>query len=105
MFIPCKKMSLSLQFEKAEYIHSIDIGNEGSAFVEVLVGNSTSACEQDFEVSIVLNCLGPVTLNLGVPAEVWNVAWRESRPFGQFSLCRFSAGTRRRVPLALHTFH
>ncbi|XP_059817391.1 DNA repair protein XRCC1 isoform X3 [Hypanus sabinus] len=42
-----------LEFEKAELIHSIDIGNEGSAFVEVLVGNSTSACEQDFEVILV----------------------------------------------------
>uniref|UniRef100_UPI00398F32E4 DNA repair protein XRCC1-like n=1 Tax=Pristiophorus japonicus TaxID=55135 RepID=UPI00398F32E4 len=42
-----------LQFEKAEQIHSVDIGNEGSAFVEVLVGNSTSACEQDFEVLLV----------------------------------------------------
>lgn len=48
-----KQISAILQFEKAESIHSIDIGNEGSAFVEVLVGNSTSACEQDFEVMLV----------------------------------------------------
>ncbi|XP_059817393.1 DNA repair protein XRCC1 isoform X5 [Hypanus sabinus] len=48
-----KQNSVILQFEKAELIHSIDIGNEGSAFVEVLVGNSTSACEQDFEVILV----------------------------------------------------
>ncbi|XP_078062920.1 DNA repair protein XRCC1-like, partial [Mustelus asterias] len=48
-----KQSSVILQFEKAEYIHHIDIGNEGSAFVEVLVGNSTSACEQDFEVILV----------------------------------------------------
>ncbi|XP_072106820.1 DNA repair protein XRCC1 isoform X3 [Mobula birostris] len=48
-----KQNSVILQFEKAESIHSIDIGNEGSAFVEVLVGNSTSACEQDFEVILV----------------------------------------------------
>ncbi|XP_038669391.1 DNA repair protein XRCC1 isoform X2 [Scyliorhinus canicula] len=48
-----KQSSLILQFEKAEYIHHIDIGNEASAFVEVLVGNSTSACEQDFEVILV----------------------------------------------------
>ncbi|XP_067874837.1 DNA repair protein XRCC1 [Heterodontus francisci] len=48
-----KQASVILQFQKAEQIHSIDIGNEGSAFVEVLVGNSTSACEQDFEVLLV----------------------------------------------------
>ncbi|XP_041032609.1 DNA repair protein XRCC1 [Carcharodon carcharias] len=48
-----KQASVILQFEKAEHIHRIDVGNEGSAFVEVLVGNSTSACEQDFEVILV----------------------------------------------------
>ncbi|XP_069796175.1 DNA repair protein XRCC1 isoform X3 [Narcine bancroftii] len=48
-----KQISVILQFEKAELIHSIDIGNEGSAFVEVLVGNSMSACQQDFEVILV----------------------------------------------------
>lgn len=31
-------------------MHSIDIGNEGSAFVEVLVGNSSAARDQDFQV-------------------------------------------------------
>lgn len=42
------------QLEKEEQIHSIDIGNDGSAFVEVLVGSSaggTTAGEQDYEVS------------------------------------------------------
>lgn len=39
------------QFEKEEQIHGIDIGNEGSAFVEVLVGSSASPSEQDYEVS------------------------------------------------------
>ncbi|OCT73256.1 hypothetical protein XELAEV_18036235mg [Xenopus laevis] len=45
-----KQISLILQFEKEEQIHSIDIGNEGSAFVEVLVGRSTSVSEQEYEV-------------------------------------------------------
>lgn len=39
-----------IQLEKATEIHSIDIGNEGSAFVEVLVGKSTSTSDQDYEV-------------------------------------------------------
>lgn len=41
-----------LQLEKEEQIHSIDIGNEGSAFIEVLVGHSTSVKDQDFEVRL-----------------------------------------------------
>ncbi|TTR68473.1 Persulfide dioxygenase ETHE1, mitochondrial [Bagarius yarrelli] len=34
--------------EKEEQVHSVDVGNEGSAFIEVLVGNS-SIKDQDFE--------------------------------------------------------
>ncbi|XP_075462553.1 DNA repair protein XRCC1 isoform X1 [Ascaphus truei] len=45
-----KQVSVILQFEKEEHIHSIDIGNESSAFVEVLVGRSTSVSEQEYEV-------------------------------------------------------
>ncbi|KAM3921905.1 DNA repair protein XRCC1 isoform 2-T2 [Leptodactylus fuscus] len=45
-----KQISVILQFEKEEQLHSIDIGNEGSAFVEVLVGHSTSVSEQEYEV-------------------------------------------------------
>ncbi|XP_073511920.1 DNA repair protein XRCC1 [Phyllobates terribilis] len=45
-----KQVSVILQFEKEEQLHSIDIGNEGSAFVEVLVGHSTSVSEQEYEV-------------------------------------------------------
>lgn len=40
----------SFQFEKEEQVYSIDIGNEGSAFIEVLVGHSTSVKDQDYEV-------------------------------------------------------
>lgn len=39
------------QFEKASEIKQIDIGNEGSAFIEVLVGKS-SASDNDFEVDM-----------------------------------------------------
>ncbi|XP_058232715.1 DNA repair protein XRCC1 isoform X2 [Hemibagrus wyckioides] len=48
-----KQVSVILQFEKEEQVHSIDIGNEGSAFIEVLVGHSTSIKDQDFEVLLV----------------------------------------------------
>lgn len=42
--------SLVLQLEKAEQIHSIDIGNEGSTFIEVLVGKDDAQVKIDFEV-------------------------------------------------------
>ncbi|XP_052617535.1 DNA repair protein XRCC1 isoform X1 [Peromyscus californicus insignis] len=51
-----KTISVVLQLEKEEQIHGIDIGNDGSAFVEVLVGSSaggTTAGEQDYEVLLV----------------------------------------------------
>ncbi|XP_046733414.1 DNA repair protein XRCC1 isoform X2 [Silurus meridionalis] len=48
-----KQISIILQFEKEEQVHSIDIGNEGSAFIEVLAGHSTSIKDQDFEVLLV----------------------------------------------------
>ncbi|KAM6968342.1 DNA repair protein XRCC1 [Aplochiton taeniatus] len=48
-----KQTSVILQLEKEEQVHGIDIGNEGSAFIEVLVGHSTSIKDQDFEVLLV----------------------------------------------------
>ncbi|XP_012924093.1 DNA repair protein XRCC1 isoform X2 [Heterocephalus glaber] len=49
-----KSISVVLQLEKEEQIHSVDIGNNGSAFVEVLVGSSAGgAGEQDYEVLLV----------------------------------------------------
>uniref|UniRef100_A0A665UVG5 DNA repair protein XRCC1 n=1 Tax=Echeneis naucrates TaxID=173247 RepID=A0A665UVG5_ECHNA len=48
-----KQTSVILQFDKEEQVHSIDIGNEGSAFIEVLVGNSSAVREQDYEVLLV----------------------------------------------------
>ncbi|XP_042523842.1 DNA repair protein XRCC1 isoform X2 [Dipodomys spectabilis] len=49
-----KTISVVLQLEKEEQIHSLDIGNDGSAFVEVLVGSSAAGTsEQDYEVLLV----------------------------------------------------
>ncbi|ELK12702.1 DNA repair protein XRCC1 [Pteropus alecto] len=49
-----KTISVVLQLEKEEQIHRVDIGNDGSAFVEVLVGRSAGgAGEQDYEVLLV----------------------------------------------------
>ncbi|XP_064470997.1 DNA repair protein XRCC1-like [Ornithodoros turicata] len=47
-----KQASIILQFEKASTINSIDIGNESSAFVEVLVARSSDG-ESDFKVLLV----------------------------------------------------
>uniref|UniRef100_A0A2L2YD80 DNA repair protein XRCC1 n=1 Tax=Parasteatoda tepidariorum TaxID=114398 RepID=A0A2L2YD80_PARTP len=47
-----KNASVILQFEKATKIHSIDIGNESSAFVEVLVGRSSDSVN-DYKVLLV----------------------------------------------------
>lgn len=47
-----KSATVTLQFEKASEINQIDVGNEGSAFVEVLVGKSTSK-EDSFQVVLV----------------------------------------------------
>jgi len=44
-----------MQFEKASEISQIDIGNEASAFVEVLVGKS-SAKEEDYQVRPCIYC-------------------------------------------------
>ncbi|XP_006901131.1 PREDICTED: DNA repair protein XRCC1 [Elephantulus edwardii] len=49
-----KTISVVLQLEKEQQIHSVDVGNDGSAFVEVLVGSSASGGgEQDYEVLLV----------------------------------------------------
>lgn len=48
-----KNAVVVLQFEKASQIQSIDIGNEGSAFVEVLVGRETATTDHDYKVILV----------------------------------------------------
>ncbi|XP_065056001.1 DNA repair protein XRCC1-like [Rhopilema esculentum] len=47
------KAIVVLQLEKATQIHSIDIGNNGSAFVEVLVGRSSWDSGDEFKVLLV----------------------------------------------------
>ncbi|KAK2163530.1 hypothetical protein LSH36_78g05025 [Paralvinella palmiformis] len=47
-----KQISITFQLEKASRIEQIDIGNDGSAFVEVLVGKS-SVSKDDFQVILV----------------------------------------------------
>jgi DNA-repair protein XRCC1 len=46
-----KQAVVVLQLETPIQIHSLDIGNEGSAFVELLVGRSSSA--DDYKVLLV----------------------------------------------------
>ncbi|XP_053375045.1 DNA repair protein XRCC1-like isoform X2 [Mercenaria mercenaria] len=48
-----KSISVVIQFEKASQIQSVDIGNEGSAFVEILVGRSSAATDHDYQVLLV----------------------------------------------------
>lgn len=47
-----KNATILLQFEKASQINSIDIGNESSAFIEILVGRSSDNLN-DFQVLLV----------------------------------------------------
>uniref|UniRef100_A0A8C4QIK6 DNA repair protein XRCC1 n=1 Tax=Eptatretus burgeri TaxID=7764 RepID=A0A8C4QIK6_EPTBU len=52
---PCgKQASVILQFSKPQHIGCIEICNEGSAFVEVLVGKSATP-EQDYQVILVMS--------------------------------------------------
>ena len=48
-----KNAVVVLQLEKASQIQSIDVGNEGSAFVEILVGRETATTDQDYKVILV----------------------------------------------------
>eukprot|EP00111_Clytia_hemisphaerica_P020336 TCONS_00059905-protein len=45
-----RQVSAIIQLEKANKIHSVDVGNNGSAFVEVLVGRSSWAASEEFKV-------------------------------------------------------
>ncbi|XP_050416931.1 DNA repair protein XRCC1 [Patella vulgata] len=45
-----KQGTVVLQFEKSSQIQSIDIGNDGAAFVEILVGKSTASTDQEYQV-------------------------------------------------------
>jgi DNA-repair protein XRCC1 len=48
-----KTLSVILQLEKATIIDGMDIGNDGSAFVEVLVGRSGSTSDDGYQVLLV----------------------------------------------------
>ncbi|KAL1424659.1 hypothetical protein MTO96_019951 [Rhipicephalus appendiculatus] len=54
-----KQASVILQLEKASVISSIDIGNESSAFIEVLVSRSSDSA-QDYHVLLVASRSGTV---------------------------------------------
>ncbi|XP_061403542.1 DNA repair protein XRCC1-like isoform X2 [Lethenteron reissneri] len=76
-----KEASFILQFEKAEKILSVDVGNEGSAFVEILVGNSSSN-DSDFQALLSASCFMS-------PAESRSSQQRSRvRMFGPELLCR-----------------
>ncbi|CAH3032814.1 unnamed protein product [Porites evermanni] len=48
-----KQASIILELERAMRIHSIDIGNNGSALVEVLVGRSSWSSNEQYQVLLV----------------------------------------------------
>lgn len=50
-----KQAVIILQLEKLSQIHSIHIGNENSAFIEILV--SRSAAPDVYEVKSLFNCI------------------------------------------------
>uniref|UniRef100_A0A671MC18 DNA repair protein XRCC1 n=1 Tax=Sinocyclocheilus anshuiensis TaxID=1608454 RepID=A0A671MC18_9TELE len=108
-----KQVSVILQLEKEEQIHSIDIGNEGSAFIEVLVGHSTSVKDQDFQVLLVTSSFmsptesrngtntnrvrffGPSQLVKATAQEKWDcVKIVCSQPYSKVNMSRFTLQTR-----------
>ena len=72
--------SVVLQLEKAEQIHSIDIGNEGSTFVEVLVGDSDAEVKIDYQV-----LLGASAFMTPAEAKAWTNV-NKVRMFGPAAL-------------------
>lgn len=85
-----KNAVVVLQLEKASQIQSIDVGNEGSAFVEILVGRETATTDQDYKVILVassfmtplesrngtnrntVRMFGPEKLSNAVSSEKWD---------------------------------
>ncbi|XP_072035262.1 DNA repair protein XRCC1-like isoform X1 [Amphiura filiformis] len=85
-----RQTSVILQFEKASLIHSIDVGNEGSAFIEILVGLSSAGSADDYQVILVtssfmspvesksgtntnrVRMFGPDKLTKGVTSKKWD---------------------------------
>ncbi|XP_064393030.1 DNA repair protein XRCC1-like isoform X2 [Halichondria panicea] len=75
-----KKAIVVLQLEKSSLIHSVDIGNEGSAFVEVLLGRSSTP--DLFEVLV-----GMSTLMTPIESKQWSNTNRV-RMFGKEKLAK-----------------
>ncbi|XP_014671099.1 PREDICTED: DNA repair protein XRCC1-like isoform X2 [Priapulus caudatus] len=76
-----KQIAAVFQFEKSSKVYSIDIGNEGSAFVEVLVGCSSNT-EDDYKVILVASSLmSPVESRNGIKMN-------RVRIFGPSDLCK-----------------
>lgn len=81
-----KQASIILQLEKSSKIHSIDIGNESSAFVEVLVGHSTSDNPEDYQVIVVTSSfMNPIESKNGTNGN-------RVRIFGSDKLCKATLG-------------
>ncbi|CAG2197342.1 XRCC1 [Mytilus edulis] len=85
-----KNAVVVLQLEKSSQINSIDVGNEGSAFVEILVGKETATADHDYKVILVassfmtplesrngtnrnsVRMFGPEKLSNAVASEKWD---------------------------------
>ncbi|XP_032835570.2 DNA repair protein XRCC1 [Petromyzon marinus] len=79
-----KQIIVTLQFEKPEQIHAVEIQNNGSAFVEVLGGNVKSF-DQDYEVI----CAMSFFMSPGESKRAQNTD--RVRIFGPEKLCRPAA--------------
>ena len=55
-----RQVTVTLQLEKASCIHKIDVGNEGSAFVEVLVGKAAMKDEEYQVILVASSFMNPV---------------------------------------------
>ncbi|XP_052074822.1 DNA repair protein XRCC1-like [Mytilus californianus] len=85
-----KNAVVVLQLEKSSQVNSIDVGNEGSAFVEILVGKETATTDHDYKVILVassfmtplesrngtnrnsVRMFGPEKLSNAVASEKWD---------------------------------
>ncbi|XP_041471130.1 DNA repair protein XRCC1-like [Lytechinus variegatus] len=55
-----KQVSVILQLEKASSIYSIDVGNESSAFVEILGGHSSSGSDEFQVILVTSSFMSPI---------------------------------------------
>ena len=80
-----------VQFEKASQIYQIDIGNDGSAFIEVLVGRSAMRDDEYQVLTIIwqLLCLSNAILNILIHIAKINKLFSFSPPVKQNRLFVF----------------